>query len=609
MSLALSGIPIDTQTDRKNSASAAVGFTLLWRVDEISARRAKEALWKALRHFDDLESTSIELGRAELEIWGREELSDCYRHLPDGSLIVNIGAPLSDSAWKFLNKRAPNGEMLDSARFGGDGRYVHLWISPDGNSWTFWNDWLGSIPVYHSRNGNGHIISTIEPVVVAAADPSIDDIYLPGLLSLLVHGNYLSDWTLYDQIKVLPPDCIAKWESGSYKYEQLFTVKPSDAHWETGWNELAEGMHELSKKAITDVLRSQAQWILPLSGGLDSRLIAAVGAELNCNLYAYTYGPATTKDVVYAQEIAKTLEIPWKRIDLGNDFLVDFTPLWADLFGSAMHFHGMYQMPFYQALASEPVGPLLSGLIGECLTGYDVDFMMQLIPPGEIRYQAVPDGYLHWPVDQLQRLFKVSISEALETVAAEIQNQIDSIEGPWFQRLRFFTLWGRQRRFTNFQSILCDYVRGVGVPYLNKEYAQFCFSLPRAVLDGRRLQADMFARYYPKISTIPVQMFHYPFLLTAKYLLQRKLARNLPEQTLVGPLRQFKTTIPDMDVDCVRKHGWQSFWPLKEVWDEIDEWVNTEVLEQVYEQALGGSIQAVRQLQSVQPLAYRLQGL
>jgi asparagine synthetase B (glutamine-hydrolysing) len=97
-------------------------------------------------------------------------------------------------------------------------------------------------------------------------------------------------------------------------------------------------MNDTVRQAIGRALGIRSRWILPLSSGMDSRLIAAVGSEMGINFRAYTWGESNATDVVYGRKIAECLDIPWKHVELGREYLLKYTGPWTDLFGTAMQF-------------------------------------------------------------------------------------------------------------------------------------------------------------------------------------------------------------------------------------------------------------------------------
>ena len=142
-----------------------------------------------------------------------------------------------------------------------------------------WTDWVGSIPVYYAQLDHGWIASTLEPVVVAAAEFSGEDISIPALLCELVDGQFLDSSTLFTGMKIVPADSHATWCDGRFSFRRVAEVLPSCARWETDWDDLVDEMHTLVCQAIRDTLGPGTSWVVPLSSGLDSRLIAAVAVE------------------------------------------------------------------------------------------------------------------------------------------------------------------------------------------------------------------------------------------------------------------------------------------------------------------------------------------
>ncbi|GAB4458450.1 MAG: hypothetical protein Kow0070_12110 [Anaerolineales bacterium] len=580
-----------------------VGFTLFSALDETAVRRLLAAQERALSQFRHLERKTFSLGRTRLDVWGHNGMETRLHTLPHGSLLALIGSPHGE-----VNLRDVQDALLtDRFELPWEGRVVLLRVSADGKRWTMWNDWLGSLPVFHAQIGRGRIASTLEPVVVASAGFTPDDFFLPGLVSLFINGHFISDWTLYKGMKTVPPDSRAEWGENGFRAEALWTVQPSQSRWEAGWDDLVDEMHELSRQAVKQALSGHPKWILPLSSGLDSRLIAGVAAEAGADAQAYAWGAPHTTDVVNSQKIARALGFPWRRIDLPHDFLKIYTPHWADWFGSSMHFHGMYQMAFLDRLASEPPAPIISGFVGDVLAGDSLKDS-DAVHNGRRSYQLESDWYSNWTAEELRAHARFPLAEALEANAEEYQRQIASFPGAFFQKIQLLELRNRQTRFTSFHTILSDYWRGAASPFMNRAYARFCLSIPRLALDDRRLLSGVFRRYYGRLAVIPGTYAPDPFILTGRYLLLRKLAGMLTPALHRGPLKGFGNVQLRMDIHSVQFSGREALWPLFDAREKLSTWLDFSQLERDFQTIMKSDkdIRPLRRLQSAQTLAYRL---
>jgi hypothetical protein len=583
---------------------SVIGLTISSNLPENRRKVLYKAQDRALTYFEHLNKRSMRIGKTKFEVWGHGDMGKRIHTTPDGSLLALIGSPHGNVVWDDVQ------EGLSSSKFElpWDGRVILLRVSSDGKRWTMWNDWLGSIPVYYAEIESGRIASTLEPVTVAAAGYTPNDFFIPGLVCLLFNGHFISNWTLYKGMKTIPPDSVSEWEESGFRTKQVWSVKPGQDRWETCWDDLVDEMHELSFRAIADILKTQSTWILPLSSGLDSRLIAGVAADVGANLYTYAYGASDMTDVVYSRQIAKTLGFPWKHIGLPNDFLTKYTRRWADWYGSSLHFHGMYQMAFLDEIADEPEGPILSGLIGETIVGDGLSEHTKFQHTHPAIDRVGREWFTFWKSDELISLMKVSIEEAIETNAAEIKKLVDNALGATFQKVQYLRLWGRQRFFTSYQATLSDYWRGVTNPFMNRAYARFCLSLPLAALDGRRLQEDVYRRYYGRLAVIPGTYASDPLILTGRYLLLRRIAEFLPKTIHWGILKGFDDIPPRMDIVSIQANGMHALWPISEKKEQLLEWLDYSRIEQDYQTLMNSKkdVRPLRRLQSIQTLAYRL---
>lgn len=584
--------------------ASIVGFTLARGLTPRRLQAARQAEARALSHVPALGHQAVPVGSSALTIWGHQDLSRRVSRAPDGSIAVLVGSPSGRVAWDEIASGFVDPDRDGDAEIPCDGRVVVVGISGDGRRWDVWTDWVGSIPVFYARLDQGWIASTFEPVVVAAAGFSSSDISLPALLGVLVDGQFLNDSTLFDGMKTVPADCRAVWRDDAFEWSRRWTVVPSSSRWETGWDDLVDEMHRLAVEAVRDSLLQSPRWAVPLSGGLDSRLIAAIGCGLGAEFSAFTWGAPGTTDVACGRHVATRLRLPWHRVDAGKEYLRTEAGHWIDMFGSSMHLHGMFQLACYKRLRAERPDPIVSGYFGDLLSGYALAVLMGANFPEE-SCQLVSDAYHHWSFAEAVELLRPPAREALAALRLEIAETLRGLPGARYQQAILLNAWNRQRRFTGYSAWIADHERGVATPFLSREYARFCLSLPRAALDGRRLLADVLRRFYPALAAVPGTYGPEPLVLTGRYLLARRLTRLLPPRLGRGSFAYVRSTA---DLESMRSCGWDGVWPIRETLQQLEAWIDVDKVRRLAERiwAGGGDMRDVRRLQSVQCLAYRV---
>jgi polyphenol oxidase-like protein/asparagine synthase len=230
---------------------------------------------------------------------------------------------------------------------------------------TFESDWLGSQPIFYNES-TGKVSFRVDDVI----DYTNLEFHPEGLNNYLDVGYSILGQTPVRNVKFLPPcSKVTKGVNG-----KLTIVRGPDVS-EQHLNETSDEedvLHKLTR-AVREWEHSFAgDFILPISGGYDSRLLAVLvenKSRLRCFTYGVTDNQSRHSDVVYARRVAQTLNLKWKQIELGDfhQYLDD----WIKLFGVSTHAHGMYQIEFFSKLVTEmpPGSRLLSGIIGDAWSG------------------------------------------------------------------------------------------------------------------------------------------------------------------------------------------------------------------------------------------------
>lgn len=587
-------------------SKGAVGFVLHMCLPHNAKDRLTAAQSQALYHFPWLKTSKKVQGDAVVCCWSHYEASQSLYQAQNGTLFVLVGSPMNDVSWPEALQQLSRKED-ENFELPWEGRCVLIRISSNGRDWTMWNDWCGSIPVFHTSVRGVPIASSLEPVVVAAAGFTPNDFLTRGLIELLVHGHFLGNDTLYQDMHTLPPDSVSRWEEGRLcGSRRLWTVKPSDTRWDYSWDELAFEMHELTVKSISSALHQHEKWLLPLSGGMDSRLIACVAKETGTDIHAYTYGPSRWYEVAYARQLARTLGIQWERVDLGVDYLADYTPMWLDWFGSSLHTHGMYQMPFLQAVGVEDA-PILQGFLGDPLAG---NHLYKLMESGSTPYQHFCNFSSMWEKQTVAAVLTFNPVNSFSEIADIVQEEFNSLSGAKYQRLMFLDFWNRQRNFIFYHPMMYEYWNGVSTPYMNREYARFCLSLPRQALEGRRLQRDMLKRFWPEAAMVTATFKELTLTERVKRSLMHRIARWLPYSSLYRALQKSLPLWPNtMQIDCVSARKWESLYPLTPtLLDSLphDGYLNRDAILETCRKALTGDKKAHTRLLPIQTVLWRI---
>lgn len=133
---------------RKNTLGA-VGFYLSGALATDATKNAISACDRALRHYLWLKRKTLTYGAAQLELWSHHNPAESIYMDRFGNLFVLVSSPMNVVSWaKAIEQPAKQGD--DALELPWEGRCILIRISPDGKDWTMWNDWCGSIPVFHT---------------------------------------------------------------------------------------------------------------------------------------------------------------------------------------------------------------------------------------------------------------------------------------------------------------------------------------------------------------------------------------------------------------------------------------------------------------------------
>lgn len=589
---------------------AAVGFSLASRLSPTQRIAWNTAHEQLLRHFPWLHTTEVTIGSSTLRIWGHDNPSACMHTTDDGDTLVLIGSPLKGVPWAEVEPQLGEARIQ---RFipPWDGRSGLLRISADGDRWDVWNDWLGCLPIYRTDWGSGGIVTSIEPVAVQVADLTPEHYSRRSITAMMMLGQFLGTDTLYEPLRYQTPDTHARFSGGTFQDERrLWSWRATDERYGDDPKVLMRDWRDLHVEAIEAPLRADdGSLMIPLSSGMDSRLIIAVGSDYARRtgrlLRTITYGPIESMEVALGRRVAEALELPWERIETGQDYMGRTMPQWLDWFGSSFHAHGMYQFPFLEAIAGKRF-VMPSGNLGNSVGGggHPSPHYFDETKPMIERYRLAFPTF--WPTDELSQILTFDPKPYLDELNTILLDQLALLKDwPIYAGTNLMNVWNRIGRAIFYQPMMYSYYGIDSSPFMHRELVAFSFSLPPKLHNKRKLQAEMLSTYWPNLGAIPAPPYVHPMRgLTNKWHSLRMRLARITSPTF-RPIFGI-TRVTQKDFDSIRKHGWSALRPLSPTMGDVSP-LRGEAIVQAANMAMRGDIKGVNKLLAAIPIVASLQ--
>ena len=191
-----------------------------------------------------------------------------------------------------------------------DGSYVIFVADGRLRRFLLFNDYYASRPVFYGMQG-GRLYFSPEAKGVARMpgyDAGVDE---DALVAFLMNGTPLAEQTFFKNVKPLPPGTVLTVENGRMTRTESSRYVPCGDAIDRGDDYYVEGLSALLLKAVGKQLRNLDRAFVPLSGGVDSRLIAGCMHRLTgARLHTISWGideNLANSDAAIARQVANFL--------------------------------------------------------------------------------------------------------------------------------------------------------------------------------------------------------------------------------------------------------------------------------------------------------------
>lgn len=367
------------------------------------------------------------------------------------------------------------------------------------------SDLMGLLPVHHWTGPDVVLAGTsveafhAHPSFRARLDPE-------GLVGVLLLNGLVGGRTLWSGVRRLGVRCRLQVRDGRCR-EVTDPVTPAPDRALLGLP--LEGQVEIADQALRRAMRRQVgvgeELGILLSGGLDSRQLAAYALEEGAAPKALTFGLDTDIEMRCAKEVAKALGIAHAAVEIPAREYGEAARRLARCEGLAAGFSNVLDWAMVPHLEQLPPRVLLGHVFDGVVGGIHIPWALD---PGAARYDFanIFRRFNAWGFAP-GRLRELLPPEHRDLVASVVEDARKLHEGssdqPHLQAWHF-DLQTRQRFHVGAAVWPASFRSWPVSPVFDREVFDLAASLPASALAGRRLQRELLVRIHPRLARVPL---------------------------------------------------------------------------------------------------------
>jgi asparagine synthase (glutamine-hydrolysing) len=373
----------------------------------------------------------------------------------------------------------------------------------DRNRLLVFTDHIASMPMYYVHDADNFFFGSEKKFILPALSqpPSIDSV---GLLQIFAHRYNLDDRTFLDGVKRMTPGTLISFENGRLtesQYDFLCFSVPATVPDST---DLIHQWSSILRDATQSRLMGKSRVLLSLSGGLDSRAIAAAIPRNFRPIISRTAGLRDSADVIAAEKIAQQLR--FNHI-YENSASTRYSDILAQIVWRTeceTHFTNASSIAEHRQ-AKEHGDFLAGGWIGDVSSGGHIPAPLLFVKNREDFIERLFSRHVIFPKHWLRRVFTHDyLEETFPRLREAFQKSFDNFtSGTNVQMYEIWDLYQRQRRQTTSSMPIDSYWFEKIRPFYDKNYLQFTLTLPTRLRFGQVLYQSMIHSIGPEIRKIP----------------------------------------------------------------------------------------------------------
>lgn len=334
-----------------------------------------------------------------------------------------------------------------------------------------------------------------------------------GLADYFNYSYQLGHRTFFRQVKLLPPASILACSQEGIALTEYWTAKYDPRLNRHRLDEAIEEGHSRFMQSMERRVAGKQNLIIPLSGGLDSRLITATAVELGCQVTTATFGFRKSTDVRIARQVTKALGLPDPvLVEVRPEFISRYALRVGELGECSYASLGMSTIHAFADLLGPEYDGLLNGIFGGHISFGSPYFKSQTVM-GDMTLDQFLDRLSRGLEGQRFNLFlgesampklkELTNAYVRKSVAIEWERTQSASNADAFRLDQLF-VYNRIRRCMN----AIDHNRFFYVdelPFASYELFDFYHRLDPDLLLDHYLYKEIYKKKFPRLAAIPWQ--------------------------------------------------------------------------------------------------------
>ena len=366
------------------------------------------------------------------------------------------------------------------------------------------SDRLGLRPIYYAEHAG--LLRFASEVKGILADPAFPRHLNRAAVADLFHYSFvMGEKTLFQDVHLLPPASILRYQQGRWEVSTYWDIPYPERypHRTDQWYD--DLIYKALKASVERMVRPGLNYGLSLSGGLDSRWIAALLADVQPESSAYTLGTPGSDDTPSAMKVASQTGLRHHYWELSPTFVPNLAEMYVYSVDGMDHLWHMEEFPL-TVRVGDYVDVSVGGFLGDGLFGYEINPISACLRQQDVvRYRLWRSRRGRPTPRHLAQAFGEQTGQELVDLA------MDSLERGFaeaccergFQTIQYFDLRQAERRLANVAQLAKLAYVDVYHPIADQEVVEAALQLPASQLVTERAYRRSMATHLPELAAIP----------------------------------------------------------------------------------------------------------